>query len=802
MSLDKVINRQGFIENVSFDKILNRIKSLSGDLDGVNAVWITQQAIANMKNMIKTREIDDICANIAEDQKLTNINYSVLASRLLISNLHKTTPQLFSEAAEAQKHYLHPDILQFIKENSEALDNMIEDKRDYLFNYTAIRVLFRSYLIMANRKTADTIIDRPQYMYMRVAVQIGAPCLERIKSIYDNISQHYYTHATPTLFNSCSNTPQLNSCFLLGTNDDINSIMDNLHDASIISKHAGGIGIHMTNIRPKGALIKSTNGNASGVPQQLRLYEAAAKTWNQGGRRNGSIAIYLEPWHADILEWLDLRAPLTSPDIACRDLFYAIWMNDLFMERVKTEGEWSLFNPQDTPGLIDAYGEEFKALYERYETEGLAMATIPARELMNKICTIQRETGMPYICYKDTINKLSNQANIGTIRSSNLCAEIVEYSDDTSYACCTLASINVRAFIKDNSTQLPTNASYSDLCEVYDFEKLSAVVKEVAENLDTIIDINHYPMRKAKRNALAYRPIAIGIQGLADLFHSLKLPFLCETAQLLDLHIAQCIYISALEKNIELGEKLGGYSVYETSPLKNGKTAADLWLENQKSNDLREIVVSAQNDIAGRWEAVRESLKTGKLRNSLMVAYMPTASTSTLLNNNDSFEPHQNIYTKTILAGKKIVMSEYLYKHLNELGYWSEDIATNILNNRGSLQDLDLPADIKELYKTVFELPQRELMRRSALRQAFIDQSQSLNIFLKDNSNLILRSVMMRSYELGLKTGSYYIRTLPAVDPMKTKISAVNVEKEKPVSPRITEEEGGFCAIGCESCSG
>jgi ribonucleoside-diphosphate reductase alpha chain len=849
-------------------------------------VLIAQKTIQNLHNGISTETLDYISSKVAVGYNTVSNDYSLLAARILVSNLHKTTPDKFSVAMEQINSSL--DIIsqyhmEFIRANANALDSMIDFSRDYYFDYVGYKILELSYLmhVMTNvtgsngeqiytsengidylasditvtsygvpvivqkgginpvtgvidpdrvypltLKQKPKIVDRPQYIYMRIAIAVCITYpdpLSRIKKYYDLLSQMYFIHATPTLYNSCTRMQQLNSCFLLGTDDDISSIMKTASNTAEISKWAGGIGIHMSNIRGRGSLIKGTNGHSSGLPPQIRIYDAIGRCFNQGGKRPGVIAIYVEPWHCDILQFLAMKLNQGDETQRARDLFYALWVPDLFMERCNTGTFWSLFNINTAPGLSDVYDgmivctkcnycdnsdyqrvfptygrmdckheftskNVFTELYTRYEREGRAVGTLLTSTIVNAICTMQRESGIPYICFKDNVNRQSNQNNIGTIKSSNLCTEIMEWSSNDSYACCTLASVNLKKYIINedsvsstcNSTGTNTNAIYSR----FDFDKLHETVQYMVQGLDTIIEVNNYPVIECVENSKGYRPIGIGIQGLADVFAILRIPYLSKEAEQLDLAIMETIYHAAITQSVESARVLGPYTRFKGSPASYGLLQYDLWVANQRrlGNDLRQVRSNRYD-----WDALSASVKAVGLRHSLHIALMPTVSTSQIMGNIESFEPCQsNIYVKTTSGGKFTITNTYMIQHLTELGLWTPELCNRIITDNGSVQAIsEIPKYVREIYKTITELPQRELMKRAALREAFVDQAQSLNINITNNTNPVLRGIMMTGWKLGLKTGSYYIRTQPALRAMKNNIS-------------VTSQ---VCSIECTSCS-
>lgn len=832
-------------EPVQFDKITKRIQGLCNDLESVNALLIAKETIQKLYNMMQTRELDYISANIAESYKLVHPNYSKLAARLLISNLHKSTPNSFSECMkniQSKLNIFNNRAIEFINTNAKQINKMIEYKRDYELEYFGFKVLEKSYLY----KHKDTIIDRPQYMYMRVAISLylnttfstNDSALKNIKKTYDLLSLKYYTHATPTLFNACTKHEQMSSCFLLGTNDSIEGIMKTISDVSFISKRAGGIGIHMHNIRPKGSLIKSTNGKSSGLIPQLKIYNECSRTWNQGGKRNGAFAIYLEPWHADILDFLELKLQNGAETERARDLFYSLWIPDLFMERVNNNKMWSLFSENEALGLSDVYDgmlictecnycdninykrfqikfkdflkqhklqsslltknkcnkcsfvekNMFSLLYEFYE-KVLNPKQILARDIINKIITTQRESGTPYTVFKDHVNRMSNQSNIGTIKSSNLCSEIVEWSDDKSYATCTLASINLQQYITKKKKI------------TFDFDKLISVVKHIVCCLDIIVDNNNYPVKECESNAYDYRPIGIGVQGLADVFARFRIPFDSKEAAKLDKKIFETIYYTALTQSCELAKNKSPYTKFDGSPLSKGQFHFDLWLKNQKQLNYPCEIKTLDNLLCGdyNWNELRANIKQFGVRNSLLVALMPTVSTSQIMGNNESFEPFStNIYTKTTLSGKFTICNSHMINHLNELNKWNTKIKDNIIQNEGSLKGTDLPKEIRDIYKTTWEIKQLELMKRASIRNAFVDQSQSLNIHIKNNSSAVLRAIMINAWKLGLKTGSYYIRTRTASKALKTTITYSNESEQVYSFKKIKFNDSNECTM-CSS---
>lgn len=844
---------RGF-EPVKFDKITERVAKLCGDLDrDIDPTRVSHATIKNLYDGITTENLDKISANIAESYKLSHPDYSKLAARILISNLHKTTPNEFSICMDAVADTMcirGSKQLKFIEDNAAALNAMIITQNDYNFDYFGYKTMENSYLIkivetvagpdgapifvdsngkmpvykMINDrpvaeevtlhpKTTDRIMDRPQYMFMRVAIAIymDKGTLADIAQCYTALSEMYFTHATPTLFNACGKVQQLNSCFLMGTNDSIEGIMKNLSDTSFISKWAGGIGIHMHNIRCQNSRIAGTNGKSSGLPKQLKIYNEAARCWDQGGKRLGAFSIYLEPWHGDIMKFLELKLNSGAETERARDLFYALWVNDLFVKRVIENGSWSLFSEDSAPGLSDVYDgmmvctkcdcaessataqcihdfkpkNVFEELYTRYEKEGRAVKVVKARAVMDAINHMQRESGTPYICFKDHVNRMSGQSNIGTIKSSNLCAEIVEWSSAESYACCTLASINLKKFII--VSERPS----------MDYAKLHEVVRLIARNLDMVIDVNAYPIRECETNSANYRPIGIGIQALADVFAIARIPFLSAEAATMDLCIMETIYHAALVESCARARTHGAHTAFEGSPASQGRLHFDMWLENQRliGGELSNVnLFSGLYD----WDALKTEIKQYGLRNSLHVALMPTVSTSQIMGNNESFEPFaSNIYTKTTIAGKFTVANNAMIRHLIELGIWTEDLKNRVVNNDGSVAGIsEIPMDIQRVYQTVWDMKQSDLMKRAALRGAFVDQAQSLNIHVRNNSDETLRSIFTSGWKLGLKTGSYYIRTRPGTNALKNNIATVKAAQTKTAEAPVC-----YMDEGCVHCS-
>jgi ribonucleoside-diphosphate reductase alpha chain len=814
-------------EPVYFDKITDRISKLCtmGNKSlSVEPALIAQLTIAAIYNGISTNDIDIISADKAEAKVLDNADYGVLASRILVSNMHKNTPSEFSACMNdlSLHNLLSEPILGFIAANAGAINGMIDHSRDYLFDYMGLKTMENSYLmkisgVMPPDGSPNTILwDRPQYQFMRVAIQLHTGDLSAIKATYDSLSKGMFIHATPTLYNSCCMVPQLNSCFLLGTHDSIEGIMNNATKASLISKRAGGIGIHVHNIRPAGTKILGTGGVSNGIVRQLKILNECANCWNQGGRRPGSFAIYLEPWHGDIMAFLQLKLQQGADEVRARDLFYGLWVPDLFMKRGEENLHWTLFSETSAPGLSDVYDgmsvckicgwcpnpayakyvseasiapqcahimerrPVFTELYTKYEREGRGIKRIPVREIQSAIFRLMRESGTPYICYKDAVNRMSSQDNIGTIKSSNLCTEIVEYSSDTSYACCTLASINLRAMLVDGYVPGAASAHLQ-----IDHGLLADTVRHIVLNLDRVIDINEYPVSECEGNSHDYRPIGIGVQGLANLFMVLRIPYISDEAARVDLEIFETIYYAALTESCAQAKLRGPHVGFWGSPAASGRLHFDLYLEH-----LEFIGAPTVNVFSGRydWGTLKTDIIKYGLRHSHHIALMPTVTTSRILNNIESFEPiSSNIGTKTTGAGTFTRGNVYMIEHLRELGLWDDAMRILVTNSGGSIADLNnIPQHVRDIYKTVYEIKQTDIIARAALRAAYVDQAMSLNIHLRDNSDAALRTIMYRGWKAGLKTGSYYHRTKPAVEPMKNN----NVQLKAALAQVCTREEG------------
>lgn len=756
----KVVKRSGDIVEMLFDKVTKRIQKLNSEPEfvrlDVQPDRVAQKVFTSMYDGITTAEIDTLSAEVAVGMITENPEYEVLATRIVVSNLQKTCPKTFSDAM-VSLHVKGVVSDEFMKCVALEMDVWIDHKRDYDYGYFGIKTLQRGYL-----NTGET----PQYMIMRVAVGIHGDNLKRARESYNLMSQRFFTHATPTLFNAGTNHPQMSSCFLVAMKDDsIEGIYETLKECAHISKWSGGIGIHCSNIRSNGSVIKGTNGVADGIVPMLRVFNNTARYVNQGGgKRKGSFAIYLEPWHADVMEFLDLRLNQGDEEARCRDLFTALWIPDLFMEKVENDEDWFLMCPHENPGLADAWGEEFNELYRMYVAQGRFRKQVRAREIWDKILKSQVETGTPYMCYKDSVNRKSNQKNIGTIKSSNLCTEIVEVSTPDETAVCNLASISLPAFIHEKQ---------------FRFEMLHDVTRVITRNLNLVIDKNFYPTEAARKSNMRHRPIAIGVQGMADVFMMLGLPFDSEKARALNKGIFECIYHGALVESCELSKELGSYETFDGSPASQGILQPDMW-------DI---------ETGEFWNEIREDIKKYGLRNSLLVAPMPTASTSQILGNNEAFEPYtSNMYLRRTLAGEFIVLNKHLVKDLQHLGLWNHEFKNEIVRAGGSIQNLPVPDDIKAVYRTAWEISQKSIIDMAADRGAYVDQSQSLNIFLEDPTVAKLSSMHMYGWKKGLKTGMYYLRTRPKAKPIQVTV------------PVATEEQIQACRLddpeGCLMCSG
>ena len=802
------------MEDVSFDKVLNRLKNLSAGLT-IDVTEIAQKVCSRIYDGVKTYELDELAAYLCSSLSIEHPDYSILASRIIVSNHHKNTSPSFSETIQTlynnvDNHnnpipLVSDELYNVVSKNKEKLNTCIDYQRDYLFDYFGFKTLERAYLLRVDKK----IVERPQHMWMRVAIGIHGNDIKEVLQTYDLLSRKYFTHATPTLFNAGTNRPQLSSCFLCSVNDDsVSGIFDTLKEVALISKYAGGIGLHIHQIRGNGSHIRGTNGTSNGIIPMLRVFNNTARYIDQAGKRLGSIAVYLETWHCDIESFLELKKNHGSEEDRCRDLFLALWISDLFMERVKAEGKWSLMCPDKCKGLSDVYGDEFKELYEKYESEGKYTKQINAQDLWFKILEAQIEQGVPYILYKDAANKKSNQKNLGTIKSSNLCAEVLIYSSPEETGVCNLASICLPSYV---------NISSGDSSErAFDFDKLHEITKVITKNLNKVIDKNFYPVEKARRSNLKHRPIGIGIQGLADVFIQLRYPFESDEAKQLNKDIFETIYHAAVEASMELAKKrrkvindikninykildediknyvneferdianpkyIGAYSSFEGCPMSQGLFQFDLW-EDAKP--------STRYD----WDKLRADVIEYGVRNSLLISPMPTASTSQIMGFNESFEPFtNNIFQRKTLSGEFIVINKYLINDLIDRGLWNKELKDTIILHEGSVQNIpEISDDLKAIYKTAWEIKQRHIIDMSADRGRYICQTQSLNIFMEEPDFQKLSSMHFYGHSKGLKTGSYYLRTRPKAKTQQFTIDPEFAKKKR----RCVEENADSCVL-------
>ena len=770
----KVKKRDGSLEEMRYDKITRRISSLCSDLnlDYVDPTYITLKVTQGIYDGISSTELDTLAAETAASMTTTHPDYAKLAGRLAVTNLHKTTPKKFSQSIKELYSFIEPrtgtesslisdELFDFVKKNRAVIDGAIVQERDFDFDFFGFKTLERSYLL----KIGERIVERPQYLYMRVAMGICDGDIEMGLRIYDDLSQHFYTHATPTLFNAGTRRPQMSSCFLIGNKgDDINGLFDTIQDVANISKWAGGIGLHVHDVRAKGSYIKGTGGESDGLLPMMKTYNEVARWINQGGKRKGSFAVYLEPWHADVFEFIDLRKNHGKEEMRARDLFLAMWTPDLFMQRVQEDGDWTLFSPDEAPGLSDVYdspdNKNFTELYEKYESEGKGRRVLKARKLMDAILTAQIETGTPYMLYKDPANYKSNQQNLGTIKSSNLCTEIIEYSSPDEQAVCNLASIALPKYIIDGE---------------FSHKLLYEYVYQVVKNLNNVINLNFYPTKETEKSNMRHRPVGLGVQGLADVFCMLKIPFESEEGDILQTDIFETLYFAAMTSSKDLAEVDGPYESISESPIEKGIFQYQMWgLKDE--------------DLSGRWDwsSLRKQVIKFGVRNSLLVAPMPTASTAQILNNNEAFEPFTtNLYSRRTLGGEFIVINKHLVNELMSVGLWGDDIKDKLIMENGSVQNIpEIPTEIKEVFKTVWEMSQKRLLNMAANRSVFIDQSQSLNLFISKATKAKLLAAHLHGWKLGLKTGMYYLRTRSAVDPLKG--LGVNTSKKK--TPEVDVE--------------
>ena len=774
-----VVKRDGRREPVMFDKITSRVRKMCYGLNNlVDPIKISMRVIEGLYDGVTTSELDNLAAEIAATMTTTHPDYAKLAARISVSNLHKNTKKTFSDVMTDLYEYVNPrtgkkgpmiadDVYKIIQKNKAKLDSTIIYNRDFGYDYFGFKTLERSYLLKINGQ----IVERPQHMLMRVSVGIHKEDLDAAIETYELMSKRMFTHATPTLFNSGTPKPQMSSCFLLQMQDDsIDGIYDTLKQTAKISQSAGGIGLSIHNIRARGSYIRGTNGTSNGIVPMLQVYNDTARYVDQGGgKRKGSFAVYMEPWHADVFDFLDLKKNHGKEEMRARDLFYAMWIPDLFMKRVEADEDWTLMCPNECPHLFDTYGEEFENLYTSYEKVGKGRKTIKARTLWEKILEAQIETGNPYMLYKDSINRKTNHKNLGTIRSSNLCTEIMEYTAKDEVAVCNLASIALPMYISEDK----------EGNKFFDHKKLLKVTKKITRNLDTVIERNYYPVKEAENSNLRHRPVGLGVQGLADTFIQLRMPFTSDEAKQLNQEIFETIYFAAVTSSMEMAKTKGAYSTFKGSPMSEGQFQFNMWN-------------ISEDDLSGRWnwKALRKNVVKHGVRNSLLVAPMPTASTSQILGNNEAFEPYtSNIYTRRVLSGEFIVVNKHLLEDLVELNLWDNEMKEEIMRANGSIQHIDaIPQDLKELYKTVWELKMKDIIDMARHRGYFIDQSQSLNLFMMDPDFGKLTSMHFYAWKSGLKTGMYYLRTKSAVNAIQFTVSKKKGAKPEEEKPLTAEE--------------
>jgi ribonucleoside-diphosphate reductase subunit M1 len=790
-----IVKRDGRQQNVSFDKITARINQLTYGLntDFISPIAISQKVVQGVYPGVTTTELDNLAAETAAYMSTKHPDYSLLAGRIAVSNLQKNTKKSFSQTLTDLYKYVDPktgknasliaeDVYKVVAEHAEELDSAIVYDRDFFFDYFGFKTLERAYLLKLDGK----VVERPQHMLMRVSVGIHGSDITSVLETYNYMSEKWFVHASPTLFNAGTPRNQLSSCFLVAMKEDsIEGIFDTIKHCASISKSAGGIGIHASNIRARGSYIAGTNGNSNGLVPMLRVFNSTARYVDQGGgKRPGAFAIYLEPWHADVFDFLDLRKNTGTEENRARDLFYALWIPDLFMQRVEQGGAWSLFCPHEAPGLQDVYGAEFEKLYTQYEEQGKFRKQIQAQELWFAILESQTETGTPYMLYKDHCNIKSNQKNLGTIKSSNLCTEIIEYSSPDETAVCNLGSISLAKFVQPGDKATGTAPQF-------DYKKLCSVTKVLTRNLNKVIDINYYPVPEGRKSNFRHRPIGLGVQGLADAFILMRLPFDSEGAKEVNRRIFETIYYGALEASMELAQRDGPYETYAGSPVSQGILQFDMWGVTPSSG-------------LWDWDNLKAQIKQHGVRNSLLVAPMPTASTSQILGNNECIEPYtSNIYARRVMAGEFAVVNPHLLKDLTELGLWNDKMKNQLMAESGSVQNIDgIPDDLKQIYKTVWEIKQRVLIDMAADRGAYVDQSQSFNVFIADPNFAKLTSLHFYTWKAGLKTGMYYLRTRAAADAIKFTVDQESLSKEA----KAKKEADMLCSLtnreACVSCSG
>lgn len=772
-----VVKRSGKQEAVAFDKITARLNKLTGGLTNVHTVEVAKKVIQGVYDGVTTVELDMLAAQTAAQMTVYHPDYARLGGRILASNLQKLTTKSFAKTMRRLYDYVEPktgetaplvssEIIDIIKKNTSLIENAIDYERDFMYDFFGFKTLERSYLM----RIGGEVAERPQHMIMRVAIGIHSWDLDAAIETYNYMSRGFFTHATPTLFHAGTPRPQMSSCFLMQCKDDsIDGIFETLSNCARISKHAGGLGVSIANVRSSGSYIRGTGGVSNGLVPMLRVFDATARYVDQGGgKRKGSIAVYIEPWHADIEAFLDMRKNHGKEEARARDLFYALWIPDLFMKRIEADGEWTLFCPNECPGLVDSWGPKFEKLYKEYEQKGLGRVTMKARDLWFKVLDAQIETGTPYILYKDAANAKSNQQHLGTLRCSNLCCEILEYVSPDEVAVCNLASIALPKFLDPET-------------KAFDFEGLNKVTRVITLNLNKVIDKNFYPIEEARRSNMRHRPIGIGVQGLADVFAMLGVAFDAPEARALNKRIFEHIYFAAMEASCNLAMRDGAYESFQGSPLSEGKFQFDLW-ENVET----EL----------EWEPLRELVKKHGARNSLLVAPMPTASTAQILGNNECFEPYtSNIYTRRVLSGEFAIVNKHLVKDLIKRDLWNDDMRNAIIANDGSVQNIEgVPEDIKTIYKTSFEISQKAIIDMAADRGAFIDQTQSLNLFVEDAKYAKLTSMHFYSWKKGLKTGMYYLRSRPSR-------KAIPVTVKRSTAVPVTESDSLSVAEAIQACS-
>jgi ribonucleoside-diphosphate reductase alpha chain len=807
----KILKRNGEYEQLSFDKIIYRLRKLCNDkslgaLSSIDPDIVAQRVVSSIYDGVTSQELDEEAARIAVTMT-ENLEYTKLASRIIISNLHKSTHECFSEVMEAlysntdklgqHQPIIADDVIEIIRKNKTTLNFAIDYTRDYMFDYFGYKTLERSYLLKIQDKKTNImrVVERPQHLYMRVAVGIHRDDIENVLKTYDLISQHYYTHASPTMFNSATRLGNLSSCFLLGSFDAIEGIFKSITDCGKISKVGGGIGIHISNIRAKGSIIRGTNGPSDGIVPMIKVYNETAKYINQGSRRKGSFAIYCEPWHADIMEFLDLKKNQGHDDVRARDLFYALWTPDLFMKQVEMDGDWYLMCPDECPGLPDAYGDDFEKLYWKYVEEKRYKRVVKAQDVWKKILDAQIETGVPYIGYKDAVNKKCNQKNLGTIKSSNLCLEISLYSDHQTYAVCNLSSIALPKYVKYDKDNKP----------YFDHEHLREVAKYTVTSMNQVIDRNYYPTEETKQSNLAHRPLGIGAQGLVDVYFKMRIPFESDEALKLNKEIFETLYFGCMQGTIEHAKKDGAYSSFAGSPFSEGKLQFDLAAEYDGIN--LDEYLSERWD----WESLKKDLTEYGARNSMLVALMPTASSAQIMGNSESFEPIDScIFKRRVLSGEYVVINKYLVQELEKLGLWSKELKDRIIAHDGSIQSIsEIPDDIKAVYKTVWEISMKSVIKQAHDRGVFVDQMQSMNLFMANPTYKKLTSMHFYAWKSHLKSGMYYLRSKSSYQSAKFSIDA-NLEKEirekRAKGEQLQdEEEKLLCSIdnkeACMACT-